>query len=108
VTGPAPDGTYLAGQTPDGGPVRLTAWVEGRVQGVGFRWWVRSQARRLGLTGTATNLADGRVRVIAEGGRAQCRDLLNLLGGPDTPGQVTAVSPEWGQAQGEFAAFTAV
>jgi acylphosphatase len=102
-------GAGPAGRTPDGhAPVRLTAWVEGRVQGVGFRWWVRSHARRLGLTGTATNLADGQVRVIAEGGRAACHELLDLLRGPDTPGQVTAVSPEWDQARGEFAAFTAV
>jgi acylphosphatase len=43
---------------------RLTAWVEGRVQGVGFRWWVRSRALELGLTGFAENLADGRVKVV--------------------------------------------
>ncbi len=54
------------------GEVRLTAWVDGLVQGVGFRWWVRSRAAGLGLTGTATNLPDGRVEVIAEGGRRAC------------------------------------
>ncbi|MEO6703969.1 MAG: acylphosphatase, partial [Jatrophihabitantaceae bacterium] len=32
-------------------PVRLTAWVHGQVQGVGFRWWTRSRALELGLTG---------------------------------------------------------
>ena len=31
--------------------VRLTAWVHGHVQGVGFRWWTRSRALELGLTG---------------------------------------------------------
>ena len=31
--------------------VRLTAWVHGYVQGVGFRWWTRSRALELGLTG---------------------------------------------------------
>ncbi len=46
---------------------RLTAWVTGRVQGVGFRWWVRSNALELGLAGFAENLADGRVKVVAEG-----------------------------------------
>ena len=65
---------------------RLTAWVRGRVQGVGFRWWVRSSALELGLTGFAENLADGRVKVIAEGAEAGCRGLLALLadgtGGP--------------------------
>ena len=61
------------------GAVRLTAWVEGRVQGVGFRWWVRSQALELGLVGYAENLADGRVKVVAEGSDGRCRDLLALL-----------------------------
>ena len=87
--------------------MRLTAWVEGRVQGVGFRWWVRSQARRLGLTGTAVNLPDGRVEVVAEGSRRACRELLGLLGGLDAPGRVTGVAEQWGDARGEFAGFTA-
>ena len=59
--------------------VRLTAWVEGRVQGVGFRWWVRSRALELGQVGFAENLADGRVKVVAEGASDRCRDLLTLL-----------------------------
>ena len=47
--------------------VRLTAWVHGNVQGVGFRWWTRCRALELGLTGYAANQADGRVRVVAQG-----------------------------------------
>lgn len=41
--------------------------VSGRVQGVFFCASTRDQARTLGLAGSATNLADGRVEVIAEG-----------------------------------------
>jgi acylphosphatase len=96
-----------AGPGADRTAVRLTAWVDGLVHGVGFRWWVRSQARRLGLTGTATNLADGRVEVVAEGSRRACRELLALLGGGDTPGQVATVREQWDDARGDFAAFTA-
>jgi acylphosphatase len=88
-----------AGGDPD---VRLTAWVEGLVQGVGFRWWARSQAGRLGLAAAATNLPDGRVEVIAEGGQAACRELLALLGGPAAPGRVTAVSQQWAEIQGDL------
>ena len=43
--------------------VRLTAWVHGFVQGVGFRWWTRCRALEQGLTGYAANQADGRVLV---------------------------------------------
>ena len=49
------------------------------MQGVGFRWWVRSRALELGLVGFAENLADGRVKVVAEGASGGCQDLLALL-----------------------------
>ena len=59
--------------------VRLTAWVHGRVQGVGFRWWTRCRALELGLTGYAANLADGRVLVVAQGRCEAGEKLLQLL-----------------------------
>jgi acylphosphatase len=56
--------------------VRLTAFVKGRVQGVGFRWWTRARALELGLVGSATNLDDGRVEVVAEGPQEAADRLL--------------------------------
>lgn len=41
--------------------------LEGRVQGVGFRWWTRREARELGLRGTVRNARDGAVEVEVEG-----------------------------------------
>jgi acylphosphatase len=84
----------------DGGPVRVTAWVRGRVQGVGFRWWTRARALELGLAGWALNLEDGRVEVVAEGSRAACDALLLLLGAGDTPGRVDLVTSRWSAARG--------
>jgi acylphosphatase len=69
------------------------------VQGVGFRWWTRARALELGLTGTATNLADGRVEVVAEGPETACRQLLALLAGG--PGRVDFVAERWGEPRGE-------
>ena len=70
---------------------RLTAWVHGHVQGVGFRWWTRARALELGLTGYASNQADGRVLVVAQGSRQACEQLLALLNGNTTPGTVDNV-----------------
>jgi acylphosphatase len=87
---------------------RLTAWVEGWVQGVGFRWWVRSRALELGLAGYAENLADGRVKILAEGAEEECRELLSLLeGGVDAnrPGRVSRVTFRWAEAVGGLSGF---
>jgi len=85
--------------------IRLTAWVHGHVQGVGFRWWTRSRASELGLTGYASNLADGRVEVVAEGPRPDCEQLLTLLRSGDTPGTVTLVVDRWSEARATLTGF---
>jgi len=85
--------------------VRLTAWVRGRVQGVGFRWWTRARALELGLCGWAANLSDGRVEVVAEGPRESCQKLLDHLRGGDTPGEVTGVTERWSDAKGGITGF---
>jgi acylphosphatase len=89
--------------------VRLTAWVHGNVQGVGFRWWTRCRALELGLTGYAANKADGRVQVVAQGPRAAGEKLLQLLEGDDSspsrPGRVDNVVADWSPPAEQFAGF---
>jgi acylphosphatase len=53
--------------------------VTGRVQGVGFRWWTRSQASRLGVVGTVRNADDGSVEVQARGSDHALAELERLL-----------------------------
>jgi acylphosphatase len=89
-----------------GSDARLTAWVRGRVQGVGFRWWVRSVALELDLLGMAENLADGRVKIIAEGHRDSCLTLLARLEAPGAPGQVLQVTYRWDEARGGLTGFS--
>lgn len=86
--------------------VRLTAWVHGHVQGVGFRWWTRSRALELGLTGFAANKSDGRVQVVAEGPREACQQLLDLLQSGDTPGRVDNVVADFGEPRDSLQGFT--
>jgi acylphosphatase len=73
------------------GHVRVTAWVSGRVQGVGYRAHVGREAGRLGLAGSATNLPDGRVEVVAVGPPDDVRALVDALSGASAPGRVTGV-----------------
>ncbi|RVW05026.1 acylphosphatase [Rhodococcus spongiicola] len=88
-----------------GATERLTAWVHGYVQGVGFRWWTRSRALELGLIGHATNHTDGRVLVIAEGPRHALERLLALLRSGRTPGSVTLVVEHFDAARGGLSGF---
>jgi acylphosphatase len=81
--------------------------MTGRVQGVGFRWWTRSLANRLGVSGTVRNLPDGAVVVHARASEARLAELrAQLAKGP--PGAlVDAVEPlpfsPDGFRDGEFA-----
>jgi acylphosphatase len=85
---------------------RMTAWVRGRVQGVGFRWFTRAEALRIGgLEGFAANLHDGRVQVVAEGASGRCAELLDWLRTGDTPGQVDGVTEIWGDPRGGYEGF---
>lgn len=84
----------------------MTAWVHGRVQGVGFRWWTRSRAAELGLQGWASNLADGRVEVVAEGPKKDCERLLELLRGGTTPGHVDLVVERWSAPKDNVTGFS--
>ena len=50
--------------------------IHGRVQGVGFRWYIYQKAQNLGVTGYVRNLSDGRVEVAAEGEQIQIDKLI--------------------------------
>ena len=58
---------------------RMFVRVSGRVQGVGFRWFVVGEAERLGLRGWVRNTADGSVEVEAEGAAAAVDELRARL-----------------------------
>jgi acylphosphatase len=53
--------------------------IDGRVQGVGYRWFARQAGRELGLTGKVRNLPDGRVEVHAAGDPEQLARFVDRL-----------------------------
>ena len=76
--------------------------VSGRVQGVGFRYFVVQVARRAGLVGWVRNLPDGTVECEAEGDRSALEWFLEQL--RRGPGRVEAVVAAWKDSPGSPAA----
>lgn len=71
--------------------MRLHVLVRGRVQGVGFRWYVREVARDLGLAGWVRNQPDGTVEVAADGETRMIERLRDMLREGPNGATVTAV-----------------
>jgi acylphosphatase len=89
--------------------VRLNATVEGRVQGVGFRWWVQSQARARSLVGWVANSPDERsVEVVAEGPPGAIAELEELLRVGPPGARVERVKATRGPASGTLRRFEIV
>ena len=74
---------------------RLEATVRGRVQGVGFRRYVHTWARRLALGGWVRNEPDGTVTLCAEGDAEAAERLARLLWGGSPVARVDAVEARW-------------
>lgn len=94
------------------GPIRITAFFSGRVQGVGFRNHVHRNAStfpKIGagkgtVTGYVQNLEDGRVKVVAEGKLSDLERFLDLVSNP-TAGSVSKVDRFQSEASYEFNSF---
>jgi acylphosphatase len=84
---------------------RLEASVRGRVQGVGYRYYVISHAERLGLTGWVSNEQDGSVHCVAEGPRADLEHLLELLRDGNPSSMVEYVNEDWLPYTGHWGTF---
>ena len=86
--------------------VRLHVYVEGRVQGVGFRAFVLDRAAGLSVTGWVRNTASHQVEVTAEGPRSECQKLLEYLRQGPRGSFITHVQQEWQPPTGEFDDFS--
>jgi acylphosphatase len=84
---------------------RLDATVIGRVQGVGFRYFVLREAMALGLEGWVANTSGGAVRCVAEGPRVSLETLLERLHDGPASAIVDRVSAAWMPATGTLGPF---
>lgn len=84
---------------------RLTAYVSGRVQRVGYRAKVVSLANSLGLAGLVQNRPDGRVLVIAEGEKEVVEKFASAIGIKNALINVEKVDASYTHASGEFSVF---
>ncbi|MFB6098390.1 MAG: acylphosphatase [Salinibacter sp.] len=84
---------------------RLSARITGRVQGVGFRNFTRTRARRLGVTGWVRNERDGSVRLEAEGSREALESLVEAVRQGPRMARVENVEVDWSDATGDFETF---
>ncbi len=84
----------------------MTARVTGRVLGVGFRWWARTRAQSLGLTGWIKNDHDERsVTLLAEGPPERLDELERLLRIGPSSARVEEVRASREPASGSFQRF---
>jgi acylphosphatase len=85
---------------------RLEAVARGRVQGVGFRYFVIREALDLDVEGWVANEPDGSVRCVAEGPRDRLEALLAILEEGPPSGRVEQVAVSWQHARGGLGRFT--
>ena len=85
---------------------RLTAYVSGKVQKVGYRGRVVDMANALGLKGTIGNLLDGRVKIIAEGDDDNLRLFESAIEIKNALIFVSRIDKEYSPARGEFDDFS--
>ena len=86
--------------------LRLSARVTGRVQGVGYRWWVVDLATRLGLVGWVQNSPDfGAVELVAEGDPSALDELEARLADGPSAARVDHVAADRGPAGGGLTRF---
>jgi len=84
---------------------RLHAFISGRVQGVGFRYYAQKRAELYGITGWVRNLPDGRVEVLAEGDEELLKEFLKDLKKGPPLARVDGIEVSWEEPTGEFLEF---
>ena len=83
----------------------MTVHYSGRVQGVGFRYTVKSLAPGFEITGQVRNLSDGRVELVAEGDREELEALRDAVRESGLGGLIRDEAIAWAQPENRFRGF---
>ena len=92
------------GSTPSESAVHLS--IQGRVQGVGFRFFAQDVAEELGLAGWVRNMPDGSVEAYAEGPRKALEAWISRLKEGPPLSRVEALQPTWRNPEGSAQSFS--
>ena len=84
---------------------RLVAIARGRVQGVGYRWFVEREASSLRLDGWVANRSDGSVEVVAEGRAEELEQLVAALWEGPAAAHISDVDVRHEPARGNLVGF---
>ncbi len=87
---------------------RMQVFYSGRVQGVGFRYTVRTAANGFEVTGTVRNLPDGRVELVAEGAKDELDAFLHAIRQSGLEHFIQNEEVNWAEAENEFRGFEIV
>ena len=87
---------------------RMHIFYSGHVQGVGFRYTVKSVAAGFEIVGTVRNLIDGRVELVGEGQREELESFRNAIREAGLEHFIRNEEISWGEAAGEFRGFEIV
>jgi len=85
---------------------RLHAFVQGSVQGVGFRFFVYQTGLNLQLHGWVRNRINGNVEILAEGSREKLNTLLREIRKGPQMAQIVKVDVEWQKSRNDLPPFT--
>ena len=87
---------------------RLQIFYSGRVQGVGFRYSVKTLATGFEVTGTVANLPDGRVELTAEGAQGELEEFRKAIQDSEVGGFIKREDASWLSAKNEYRGFNIV
>ena len=87
---------------------RLHIFYSGRVQGVGFRYKVKTLANGFEVTGIVRNLSDGRVELVSEGTKEELEAFRRTIHDSEVGRFIRNEEAVWNEAMGEFRGFEIV